>query len=197
MGKTERQKMSAGDWYTCIDDELEDMRRCARRAVHAHNICDPDQRGGIAPELAALLADVGRDVFIEAPFHCAYGCNITLGHGVYINAGATFLDTAQIHIGAGTLIGPNVQIYCAEHHKGAAARRQGLEIARAVEIGADVWIGGGAILLPGVTIGVGAIVGAGSVVVRDVAQGETAVGNPAHPVAGRVQGHALVDKRPT
>ena len=187
--------MSAGDWYTCIDDELEDLRRSARRAVHAHNTCDPERRAGIAPELAALFADVGRDVFIEAPFHCAYGFNITLGHGVYINAGATFLDTAPIRIGAGTLIGPNVHIYCAEHHKDAASRRQGLEIARAVEIGADVWVGGGAILLPGVTIGAGAIIGAGSVVVRDVAEGDTVVGNPARPVAGQAEAHALADNR--
>jgi maltose O-acetyltransferase len=87
-----------------------------------------------------------------------------------------------VHIGSSSMLGPGVQIYCAEHHKDPQLRRQGIEIARAVVIGEDVWIGGGAIILGGVTIGDGAIVGAGSVVTRNVAAGETVVGNPARPV---------------
>jgi len=182
MSLTERQKMMAGDWYTCINDELHRLRSAARRAVHEHNTSDPDRRGGVSPGLRSLLGAVGKDVFIEAPFHCAYGYNIRLGDGVYVNAGAAFLDTAAICIGARSMLGPGAQIYCADHHRDPVLRGKGLEIARPVLIGEDVWIGGGAIILPGVTIGARAIIGAGSVVVRDVAEGATVVGNSARPV---------------
>ena len=120
---------------------------------------------------------------IEAPFHCAYGINITLGDQVYLNAGCTILDCAQVTIGDRCMLGPNVQIYCAEHHHDPVKRSvEGLERALPVRIEAQAWIGGGAILLAGVTIGAGAVVGAGSVVTRDVAPGAIVVGNPARPV---------------
>jgi maltose O-acetyltransferase len=135
--------------------------------------------------LRALLRAFGTDARIEAPFHCAYGFNLSLGEGVYINAGCTILDTAQVHIGARTMLGPGVHIYCAEHHKDAAKRAAGLEMARPVDIGEDVWIGGGAIVLPGVRIGAGAIIGAGAVVTRDVAGGTTVTGNPARAIPTR------------
>lgn len=182
MARSERQKMAAGAWYRCVDPELESLRQRARVAVHRHNTMAPDARGGLAPALAALLGAIGRDVFVEAPFHCAYGFNITLGDGVYLNAGCVILDSAPVQIGAASMLGPAVQIYCAEHHKDAAQRRAGLEIARPVAIGAGVWIGGGAILLAGVRIGDGAIIGAGAVVTRDVAPGATVAGNPARPL---------------
>ena len=176
---SERDRMKAGDWYTCIDDELEGLRIAARRAVFEHNMTHPDARGDMAPALRALLGDPGIGARIEAPFHCAYGFNIALGRNTFLNAGCTILDTAPVSIGDQTLLGPGVQIYCAEHHKDAAERAAGLEIARPVRIGHNVWIGGGAIILGGVSIGDGAIVGAGSVVTRDVPAGATVVGNPA------------------
>ena len=179
---TERQKMLAGQYYTCIDDELKALRMTARQAVHEHNCLDPNRRGAVGPLLASLIARVGVTVFIEAPFHCAYGFNITLGDGVYINAGCTILDSGTVNIGSRSLLGPSVQIYCAEHHKDPILRSQGQEIAHPVEIGCDVWIGGAAVILPGVTIGEGAIVGAGSVVTRSVAAGGIVVGNPARSV---------------
>lgn len=169
----------AGEWYCCLDSELDELRARARRAVHQHNTLLPDERGNMAPALQALFDEVAADAFLEAPFHCSYGINITLGAGVYLNAGCTILDSAPVTIGDGTMLGPGVHIYCAEHHKDIALRRAGLEIARPVTIGKDVWIGGGAIILAGVTIGDGAIVGAGAVVRRDVAPGATVVGNPA------------------
>lgn len=177
--RTEREKMMAGDWYTCLDPELEALRQPVRAALHAHNTLPPDERGLIAPALSALFSSVAPDAMIEAPFHCAYGFNIHLAEGVFLNAGCTILDTAPVQIGARTLLGPNVQIYCAEHHKDATKRAAGLEIARPVTIGDHVWIGGGAIILAGVRIGEGAIIGAGSVVTRDVPAGATVVGNPA------------------
>jgi maltose O-acetyltransferase len=174
--------MAAGEWYTCLDPELEALRAAARDAVHEHNIMPPRERGSMGPALRRLLGQAGESARIEAPFHCAYGINIELGDNVFLNAGCTILDTARVRIGSSSLLGPNVQIYCAEHHKDAALRGAGLEIARPVEIGERCWIGGGAIILGGVSIGDGAIVGAGSVVNRDVPGGATVVGNPARPI---------------
>lgn len=143
---------------------------------------EPAKRGPCAPELAALFAAIGEGVFIEAPFHTAYGRNLSLGEQVYINAGCVILDSAPVGIGRRTMLGPAVHIYCADHAHGLDERRRGLERALPVSIGEDVWIGGGAILLPGVTVGDGAIVGAGAVVTRNVAAGSRVVGNPARPI---------------
>lgn len=179
MQESELSKMAAGQWYCCLDPELDALRRKARVAVHQHNTLPPDERGNIAPALKALFAEASADAFIEAPFHCAYGTNIVLGERVYLNAGCTILDSARVRIGNASMLGPGVQIYCAEHHKDPVLRKAGIEIARPVEIGDDVWIGGGAIILGGVKIGNGAIVGAGAVVTKDVPAGATVVGNPA------------------
>lgn len=125
MAASERMKMAAGEWYTCIDDELEDLRVTARDAVFEHNSLPPRQRGNIAPALRALLDGVAEGARIEAPFHCDYGFNLFLGDGAFLNAGCTILDTAPVRIGEGTLLGPNVQIYCAEHHREATGRLAG------------------------------------------------------------------------
>lgn len=185
MGESEREKMASGQWYSCLDPELHRLRIAARTAVHRHNTLPPDERGAAAPDLIRLLAGFGADAFIEAPFHCAYGFNLSLGEAVYLNAGCVILDTASVTIGDRSMLGPAVQIYCAEHHKDRRLRAEGLEIARPVTIGADVWIGGAAVILAGVTIGDGAIVGAGSVVTRDVAAGATVIGNPARPMGAK------------
>lgn len=182
MTKSERQKMAAGEWYSCVDPELDALRLTASEAVFEHNSLPPRRRGDIAPALHALLGRAGEGARIEAPFHCAYGFNIFLDDGVFLNASCTILDTAPVRIGRSAMLGPHAQIYCPEHHKGAAERRAGLEIGHPVTIGENVWIGGGAIILGGVTIGDDAIVGAGSVVTRDVPAGVTVVGNPARPV---------------
>ncbi len=181
MQKTERQKMRAGEWYTCLDDELEALRVTARSAVHEHNLLAPEDRGAIGPKLRNLIS--AGSAIIEAPFHCAYGINIRLGDQVFLNAGCTILDCAAVTIEDQCQLGPNVQIYCAEHHQDPIKRSvEGLEIARPVHIGKRVWIGGGAIILAGVTIGEGAVIGAGSVVTKDVAPGQVVVGNPARPI---------------
>ena len=179
---SERAKMDAGDWYCCIDPELDGMRERAYEAVHEHNMLPPRQRGNVGPALAALFAFIGREVRIEAPFHCAYGINIILGARVCLNAGCTILDSGTVRIGERCMLGPGVHIYCAEHHKDPVLRAEGMEIARPVEIGHDVWIGGGAIIIGGVTIGNGAIVGAGAVVTKSVPAGAIVAGNPARPI---------------
>ncbi|MDI7864528.1 sugar O-acetyltransferase [Rhizobiaceae bacterium n13] len=182
MTTTERDKMAAGEWYSCLDAELDALRNVARFAVHQHNTMPPGARGSMAPALRALLGCVAEDVFVEAPFHCAYGINIILGARVYLNVGCTILDSGTVRIGERCMLGPGVHIYCAEHHKDPILRAEGMEIARPVEIGDDVWIGGGAIIIGGVTIGNGAIVGAGAVVTKSVPAGAIVAGNPARPI---------------
>ncbi|MGB3556751.1 MAG: sugar O-acetyltransferase [Jannaschia sp.] len=171
--------MASGQWYSCLDPKLETMRVAARAACHAHRVMEPEARGAMAPPLAALFASVGEGCFVEAPFHCSYGINIALGDRVYLNAGCTILDSSAVTIGAGAMLGPGVHIYCADHHRDPAKRAEAVERALPVTLGRDVWIGGGAILLPGITIGEAAIVGAGAVVTRDVAAGARVAGNPA------------------
>ncbi len=178
---SERAKMQAGEFYTCMDPELAELRNIARRAVHEHNTLHPDKRGAAAPQLRGLFGSFGEGTMLEAPFHCAYGFNISLGANVYLNAGCTILDTAPVIIHDGCMLGPYVQIYCAQHHKDPELRAQGLEYARPVTLGPNVWIGGAAVILPGVTIGENAIVGAGAVVTRSVAAGTTVTGLAAQP----------------
>lgn len=178
MAHSPRELMSSGEWYSCLDEPFEEMRRAARRACHQHGTMEPDARGPCAPLLAGLLT-LGDGAWIEAPFHCSYGVNVTLHDRVYLNAGCVILDSAPVHIGQGSMLGPGVHIYCADHHRDAGKRRAGIERALPVSIGADVWIGGGAILLPGVTVGDGAIVAAGAVVSHDVAPGSRVAGIPA------------------
>ncbi len=175
-------EVADGRWYTCMTPELEALRAAARQACWRHATMDPALRGPYAPDFAALFAAIGEGVFIEAPLHVAYGRNLALGDSVYINAHCVILDTAPVRIGRRTMLGPKVQIYCADHAHGLDERRRGLERALPVTIGEEVWIGGGAILLPGVTVGDGAIVGAGAVVIRNVASGTRVVGNPARPI---------------
>lgn len=129
--------------------------------------------------LVERFASVGECVIIRPPFFCDYGYNISLGRGAFLKYGCIVLDVEPIVIGEGTAIGPAVQILAADHPRDPQLRRQLVRFGRPVTIGANVWIGGGAIILPGVTIGDDAIVGAGSIVTRDVAAGATVVGNPA------------------
>jgi maltose O-acetyltransferase len=142
---------------------------------NAHGLSD-DERYAL---LVERFASVGAQVLIRPPFFCDYGFNITLGAGAFLNYNCVILDVEPVSIGEGTAIGPAVQILAADHPRDPKLRRQGVRFGRPVTIGANVWIGGGAIILPGVTIGDDAIVGAGSIVTRDVAAGTTVVGSPA------------------
>lgn len=174
--------MVSGDWYNFLQPVYEVMRAKARRAVHAHATAHPDTIIGCEPELKALFAGFGRDARIESPFHCSYGINITLAELAYLNTGCVILDTARVSIGARTMLGPGVQIFTADHHPDTEQRGKGVERGLPVTLGHDVWIGGGAILLPGVQIGDGAVVGAGAVVRGDVAPGARVAGVPARAI---------------
>lgn len=176
---TEKQKMLAGELYVAAGEELTaDARRVAEWMDRYNGSIAATQRDHAAL-LREIMAEVGEGAYIRPPFHCDYGYNISLGKGVFLNFNCVILDVVKVAIGDRTQIGPGVQILTADHPRDPAQRRAGLEFGRPVVVGADVWIGGGAIVLPGVTIGDGAIVGAGAVVTRDVRPGATVVGNPA------------------
>ena len=180
---SQKQKMLAGDLYTADDPELiADAARAAAWMVRYNGSLawDAADRHKL---LAEGLGQVGAGAVVRPPFHCDYGYNIALGDRVFLNFGCVILDVARVEIGAGTQIGPGVQILTADHPRDPALRAEGWDCGRPSRIGANVWIGGGALILPGVTIGDDAIIGAGSVVTRDVAPGQTVMGNPARPVA--------------
>jgi maltose O-acetyltransferase len=176
---TEKEKMLRGELYDADDPELHEERNAAEDILRRF------QMSGDAAVLRGLLGEVGAGTVVRAPFYCDYGYNIFLGKKVFLNFGCVLLDVCRIEVGDGTQIGPGVQIYAADHPRDAATRQRGLENGKPVRIGRDVWIGGGAILLPGVTVGDGAVIGAGSVVTRDVAAGATVMGNPARVKGAR------------
>ena len=180
--RTEKEKMLAGDLYDPLDPQLVAERRRARLILHEYNATRDDQAEARDRLLHELVPGRGAGLWIEPPFFCDYGTNITIGHRVYFNFNCVVLDVAPVRIGSRTLIGPAVQIYAATHPLSPAERRTGLELGRAVEIGDDVWIGGGAIICPGVCIGAGSTIGAGSVVTSDIPGGVVACGNPCRVV---------------
>jgi maltose O-acetyltransferase len=173
---SEREKMVAGELYDAADTELVERRARARnlaRALIATREGDPDRRR----ILSELLGAGGDTVSIEPPFFCEYGDNITLGTRVFFNFNCVVLDVCPVRIGDFSMFGPAVQIYTPLHPFNAEARR-GKEYGKPVTIGSDVWVGGGAMVLPGVTIGDRTVIGAGSVVTRDIPAGVFAAGNP-------------------
>jgi maltose O-acetyltransferase len=175
----EKDKMLAGELYQAGDPQLQADQAAARAWMTRYNAALAASDAERLALLRAHLAEVGDGVVIRPPFHCDYGYNICIGAGVFLNFNCVILDVVAVTIGAGTQIGPSVQIYAADHPRDPDVRRTGAEFGRSVAIGRNVWIGGGAIIVPGVTIGDDAIIGAGSVVTRDVAAGATVRGNPA------------------
>ncbi len=181
--RTEREKMLAGEPYDPMDAELVAARARARELCTRLNASlktlepgAPDQaeRRRIAEE---LFGRGGDSVWLQPPFYCDYGTNIELGERVYFNFGCVLLDVCRVRIGSYSLFGPAVQIYTAVHPVDASLRRQ-VESGKPVDIGEDVWVGGGAILLPGVRIGDRTVIAAGSVVTRDIPSDVVAAGTP-------------------
>jgi maltose O-acetyltransferase len=178
--RTEKEKMLAGETYNCLDPDLEAERQKIKRLLRLYNLTEA------APErqtiLQQLLGQIGQNSIIEPPFYCAYGQNIYIGDHVFLNVLCTILDCNEVHIGHHVMIGPGVQIYTAAHLLQAEPRIQGWEIAKPVVIEDNVWLGGSAILLPGVRIGRNAVVGAGAVVSRSVPANTVVAGNPARVI---------------
>ena len=179
MVRTEREKMLAGELYDPADVDLQAELAATQQWLTRYNATLAKSMSERRTLLLKRLALVGEGAVIRPPFHCDYGFNISLGADVFLNFNCVILDVVAIGIGDRTQIGPGVQILTAEHPRDPACRRSGLEFGRPIHIGRNVWIGGGAIILPGVTIGDDALIGAGSVVTRDVPAGVTAFGNPA------------------
>jgi maltose O-acetyltransferase len=174
---TEREKMLAGDLYDPLDPELVAGRKRARDLcwdLNSTRESDDDERRRILVQLFAIGGDT---VWKQPPFSCDYGANLQLGERVFFNFNCVVLDVCRVRIGSFTLFGPSVQVYTAMHPFDAQLRRRE-EFGKPVEIGSDVWVGGGAIILPGVRIGSRAVIGAGSVVTRDVPDDVFAAGNP-------------------
>lgn len=176
--KTEKEKMLAGELYNAHDSHLKAERRSARLHIKNYNESTDEQVLLRKEILRELIGGYGKGMFIEPPFYCDYGSNIHVGEKVYFNFNCVVLDVCKVTIGENTLIGPNVQIYTATHPMDAKPRAEGLEFGTPISIGADVWIGGGAIICPGVTIGDRCVIGAGSVVTRDIPSDTFAAGSP-------------------
>jgi maltose O-acetyltransferase len=185
MTRSEKEKMLAGELHRSDGPELQGDQHATARWLARYNAALELPTSVWHDLLKERLAEVGEAATIRPPFHCDYGYNIRLGAGAFLNFNCVILDVVSVSIGARTQIGPGVHIYTADHPRDPALRRAMLEFGRPVKIGSDVWIGGGAIILPGVTIGDDAVIGAGAVVNRDVAPNQTVVGNPARPIRRR------------
>jgi len=191
---TEREKMLAGELYDCGDSELLSQWHRAKNLVHDYNQTNSENLEQKNWILTELLGGRGANLWITAPFFVDYGNNIYLGNNCEVNMNCTFLDDNKIIIGNNALIAPNVQIYTAFHPTNAQERfgevkeDGSFEFCKTqtapVVIGNNVWIGGGVIIMPGVTIGDNVVIGAGSVVTKDIPSNKIAYGNPCRVMRG-------------
>jgi len=182
--KSEKEKMISGKPYKAFDDELVNERRYAKELIFDFNSFRPNEivnRNGL---IKRLLGKIGNSFIIEPPFRCDYGYNIEIGENFYSNYNLIILDCAKVLIGDNVMIGPNVSIYTAGHPVHYEIRNQGYEYAFPVSIGNNVWIGGNAVINPGVTIGDNSVVGSGSVVTKDIPGNVIAAGNPCKVLRG-------------
>ena len=176
--KTEKEKMLAGELYDALDAQLSEDRLNARLLIKELNDSREDQTTERLRILKKLIPNAGEGLWLQPPFYCDYGYNIKLGEKVFFNFNCVVLDVAEVTIGSRTLFGPNVQIYTATHPIDHKVRASGLEFAKPITIGEDVWVGGSAVICPGVNIGNRSVIGAGSVVTRDIPADVFAAGNP-------------------
>lgn len=180
---TEHRKMLAGELYNALDPELVQARERARDLCQQLNVTREADQQARRQILTELFGSGGDSVWMQPPFYCDYGSHIHLGERVYFNFNCVVLDVCEVRVGDFTLFGPAVQIYTATHPMNPQLRRS-QEFGRPITIGSDVWVGGGAILCPGVTIGSASVIGAGSVVTRDIPSGVFAAGNPCRVIRG-------------
>ncbi|GAA4452211.1 sugar O-acetyltransferase [Nibrella saemangeumensis] len=176
--KTEKEKMLTGELYNALDPQLTEERVRTRLLIKDLNDSREDQPEERARILKELIPNAGADLWLQPPFYCDYGSNIIVGDRVFFNFNCVVLDVTYVKIGSRTLFGPNVQVYTATHPTDYQVRASGVEFAKPITIGEDVWVGGSAVICPGVTIGDRTIIGAGSVVTRDIPADVFAAGNP-------------------
>ncbi|MCI8522511.1 MAG: sugar O-acetyltransferase [Lachnospiraceae bacterium] len=195
---TELEKCLAGEYYDCHDQVFLDFKARARRLLQAYNALAYEQKEEKGSILKELLGGIGERVSVASPFICDYGRNIYIGTHVSVNMNCTFVDCNKIIIGDNVMIASNVQLYTAAHpveldERCFADAHTGTEppvfrtYALPIRIGSGCWLGGGVIVLPGVSIGDGSVIGAGSVVTKDIPENVLAVGNPCR-VVRRING---------
>jgi maltose O-acetyltransferase len=186
--KTEKEKMLAGELYDALDRELSNERLQTRLLIKKLNDTREDEEDLRAAILKELIPNAGSGLWLQPPFYCDYGSNILIGEKVFFNFNCVVLDVTYVTIGSRTLFGPNVQIYTATHPMDFKERASGLEYAKPIVIGEDVWVGGSAVICPGVEIGSRSIIGAGSVVTKDIPSDVFAAGNPCRVIRKLVDG---------
>ncbi|WP_435947411.1 maltose O-acetyltransferase [Dryocola sp. BD586] len=174
----EKRKMIAGELYRPSDEQLHAERVKARHLVHRYNHTAPDE-SAVRKDLLEELLGSCNDAYIEPSFRCDYGYNIYLGQNFYANFDCVILDVCPVRIGDNCMFAPGVHIYTATHPLDARTRNSGAEFGKPVTIGNNVWIGGRAVINPGVTLGDNVVVGSGSVVTKDVPANCVVAGNPA------------------
>lgn len=176
---TEKEKMLAGMIYDANNDAdlIEERCRC-KEMCRAYNMLPPRDTAAREDLLRKILGRVGGAILVEQPFYCDYGYNISTGENFYANFNLVILDEAPVSFGNNVFVAPNCGFYTAGHPLDPVERNKGLEYARPITVGHNVWIGAGVSVLPGVTIGDNCVIGAGSVVNRDIPAGTVAAGNP-------------------
>lgn len=182
--KSEKEKMISGKPYKAFDDELVNERRYAKELIFDFNSFRPNEIVNRNELIKRLLGKIGNSFIIEPPFRCDYGYNIEIGENFYSNYNLIILDCAKVLIGDNVMIGPNVSIYTAGHPVHYEIRNQGYEYTVPVSIGNNVWIGGNAVINPGVSIGDNSVIGSGSVVTKDIPGNVIAAGNPCKVLRG-------------
>lgn len=176
---TEKEKMVRGELYDANYDEvLIAERKACKTLLHEVNSLSPLDDDRRYELLRKIIGRAKGSFIIESPIHCDYGYNIELGENFYMNVGCVILDEAKVAFGDNVFIAPNCAFYTAGHPLDIEQRNAGLEYARPISVGNNVWIGGNVVVLPGVTIGDNCVIGAGSVVTKDIPSNSLAVGNP-------------------
>ena len=187
--KTEKEKMIAGEMYDPMDKQLVADRLQTRILINALNQTREDDREEKSRILKELIPNAPPDLWLQPPFYCDYGYNLQIGERVFFNFNCVVLDVALVTIGRCTMFGPNAQIYTATHPMNHLERSSGREYAKPIVIGEDVWIGGSAVICPGVTIGNRSVIGAGSVVTKDIPNDVFAAGNPCRVIKHLTENH--------
>ena len=179
---TNKEKMLSGEFYNAWDEGLTKEREKAKDLLFELNATKPSLRNKRQNIVLQLFGSVGKNCWLESPFNCDFGSNITVSDNFYANTNCCILDCARVTCGDNVLIGPNVGLYTPDHAFDAEERAAGYERSKPITIGNNVWIGGNVSIIGGVTIGDNSIIGAGSTVTKDIPSGVLAVGNPARVI---------------